>query len=158
MKTLLSIKPEFAEKIFSGEKGFEFRKADTSSRDVSSIVLYVTAPVGKIVGEFKVVSILEDTPASLWEQTRNQAGISKQFFFTYFKGRKKAFAIGIGNPRKYEEAIDPIGMVKSSYLRSLFAICRKIRPSLHPGEPKIPNPFTMSDMSPVVRFLFLNYK
>ena len=106
MKALLSIKPEFAEKIFSGEKGFEFRKA-TFSRHVSSIVLYVTAPVGKIVGEFKVVSILEDTPASLWEQTRNQAGISKQFFFTYFKGRKKAFAIEIGNPRKYEEAIDP---------------------------------------------------
>lgn len=106
MKALLSIKPEFAEKIFSGEKGFEFRKA-TFSRDVSSIVLYVTAPVGKIVGEFKVVSILEDTPASLWEQTRDQAGISKQFFFTYFKGRKKAFAIEIGNPRKYEEAIDP---------------------------------------------------
>lgn len=106
MKALLSIKPEFAEKIFSGEKGFEFRKA-TFSRDVSSIVLYVTAPVGKIVGEFNVVSILEDTPASLWEQTRDQAGISKRFFFTYFKGRKKAFAIEIGNPRKYEKAIDP---------------------------------------------------
>lgn len=106
MKALLSIKPEFAEKIFSGEKGFEFRKA-TFSRDVSSIVLYVTAPVGKIVGEFKVVSILEDTPASLWEQTRDQAGISKQFFFTYFKGRKKAFAIEIGSPHKYEQAIDP---------------------------------------------------
>ena len=106
MKALLSIKPEFAEKIFSGEKGFEFRKA-TFSRDVSSIVLYVTAPVGKIVGEFKVVSILEDTPASLWEQTRDQAGISKQFFFTYFKGRKKAFAIELGSPHKYEEAIDP---------------------------------------------------
>lgn len=111
MKALLSIKPEFAEKIFSGEKGFEFRKA-TFSRDVSSIVLYVTAPVGKIVGEFKVVSILEDTPASLWEQTRDQAGISKQFFFTYFKGRKKAFAIEIGSPHKYEEAIDPYKLGK----------------------------------------------
>lgn len=105
MKALLSIKPEFAEKIFSGEKGFEFRKA-AFSKDVSSIVLYVTAPVGKIVGEFKVVSIREDTPASLWEQTCSLAGISRQLFFTYFKGRKKGFAIEIGSPRKYEEAMD----------------------------------------------------
>ena len=106
VKALLSIKPEFAEKIFSGEKGFEFRKA-IFSREVSCIVLYVTAPVGKIVGEFKVLNILEDTPASLWEKTCDHAGVSKQFFFSYFKGRQKAFAIEIGSPRKYTCAIDP---------------------------------------------------
>ena len=106
MKALLSIKPEFAEKIFSGKKGFEFRKA-SFSRDVTSIVLYVTYPVGKIVGEFDVVKIIEDTPQSLWEQTHEQAGITKTFFFHYFKGRKKAFAIKIGEARKYSEAIDP---------------------------------------------------
>lgn len=111
MKVLLSIKPEFAEKIFSGEKGFEFRKT-IFSRDVSCIVLYVTAPVGKIVGEFTVLNILEDTPSSLWQQTHAQAGISKQFFFTYFKGRKKAFAIEIGNPHRYEKAIDPYSFGK----------------------------------------------
>ncbi len=111
MKALLSIKPEFAEKIFSGEKSFEFRKS-VFSKKVSSIVLYVTAPVGKIVGEFTVLGILEDSPASLWEMTCEQAGISRKFFFTYFKGRKKAFAIEIGNPRKYEEAIDPYRLGK----------------------------------------------
>lgn len=74
---------------------------------MSSIVLYVTAPVRKIVGGFKVVSILEDTPESLWDRTHDRAGISKKFFFGYFKGHDKAFAIEIGNPRKYDEAINP---------------------------------------------------
>lgn len=111
MKALLSIKPEFAEKIFSGEKSFEFRKI-IFTRKVSSIVLYVTAPVGKIVGEFKVLGILEDSPVSLWKSTREQAGISREFFFAYFKGRKKAFAIEIGNPQRYEKAIDPYRLEK----------------------------------------------
>ena len=111
MKALLSIKPEFAEKIFSGEKIFEFRKI-IFSKYVSNIVLYVTAPVGKIIGEFKVVNILEDNPESLWEKTCDQAGISKQFFFAYFKGRQKAFAIEIGCPKKYKEAIDPYSFDK----------------------------------------------
>ena len=53
MRVLLSIKPEFVEKIFSGEKLYEYRKAMFKNVNVSSVVIYSTMPVGKIVGEFK---------------------------------------------------------------------------------------------------------
>lgn len=53
MRVLLSIKPEFVEKIFSGEKLYEYRKATFKNEDISSVVIYSTMPVGKIVGEFK---------------------------------------------------------------------------------------------------------
>jgi len=106
VKALLSIKPEFAKKIFSGEKGFEFRKA-AFAQDVTSVIVYVTAPVGRIVGEFEVANVWQDTPASLWQKTKESAGITAQFFFEYFKGRNKAIAIEIAKPTLYAKEINP---------------------------------------------------
>ena len=62
MRVLLSIKPEFVEKIFSGEKLYEYRKAMFKNVNVSSVVIYSTMPVGKIVGEFKFKKIHIDSP------------------------------------------------------------------------------------------------
>ena len=106
VKALLSIKPEFAEKIFSGKKCFEFRKV-AFSKEVRSIVVYVTAPVGRIIGEFEVAKILSDSPSSLWKKTKDSARITEQFFFEYFKGRKTAIAIEIAKPIRYKHEINP---------------------------------------------------
>lgn len=106
MKALLSIKPEFAEKIFSGEKGFEYRKA-AFAQDVTCVIVYATAPVGRIIGEFEVANVWKDTPTSLWKKTKNSAGITAEFFFDYFKGREKAVAIEISKPKRYAKAINP---------------------------------------------------
>lgn len=106
VRALLSIKPEFAEKIFSGEKGFEFRKV-AFRRDVTTVVVYVTFPVSKIIGEFEIAQILVDTPSSLWRRTKEKAGVSRAFFYDYFKGKTKAIAIEIGMTRKYSKAKDP---------------------------------------------------
>ena len=54
MKILLSIKPEFVEEIFSGRKKFEYRKAIFTNKKVTSVIVYSTMPVGKIVGEFTI--------------------------------------------------------------------------------------------------------
>ena len=50
MKALLSIKPEFAEAIFNGEKKFEYRKVIFKEK-VKYIQVYVTKPIGKIIGD-----------------------------------------------------------------------------------------------------------
>lgn len=106
MRALLSIKPEFVDKIFSGQKCFEFRKS-AFRQEVSSVVIYATSPVCRIVGEFEVKGILQETPQMLWRKTKTRAGISKEFFFQYFSGREQAVAIIIGNTKKYEQEIDP---------------------------------------------------
>ena len=54
-KTLLSIKPKFADKIISGEKKFEYR-THIPSRHINSIVIYSTSPIGRIIGEVEVVA------------------------------------------------------------------------------------------------------
>lgn len=107
MKVLLSIKPEYVDKIFSGEKRYEYRKSIFSKAKVTTVVIYATMPVGKIVGEFIVESIIEGGPGELWSVTKEYSGISNSFFWDYFAGRTKAYAIKIGELTKYSEAIDP---------------------------------------------------
>lgn len=105
MKVLLSIKPEFVEKILNGTKKFEFRKGIFKNDNVKSVVIYSTMPVGLIVGEFDIINIIEDNPVNLWRKTKKHAGISKHFFDSYFDRREKAFAIEIGNIRVYDNPI-----------------------------------------------------
>ena len=56
-KILLSIKPEFADKIMSGKKKFEYR-THVPSRPINTIVIYSTFPVGKIIGEVEVIDTI----------------------------------------------------------------------------------------------------
>lgn len=107
MKVLLSIKPEFVEKILSGEKLFEYRKAVFKRPEVKSVVIYSTMPEGKIVGEFSIGEIIAKHPRELWEETKEESGINKVFFDEYFTKRSIAYAIQIKNLIKYDKPIDP---------------------------------------------------
>lgn len=107
MKILLSIKPEFVKEIFNGNKKFEYRKSIFKNTRVKSVVIYATMPVGKIVGEFSIEKIIQDIPSQLWEDTSTKSGISKDFFDSYFKGRKKAYALEIGELIQYKKPINP---------------------------------------------------
>lgn len=107
MKVLLSIKSEFVEKIFSGEKLFEYRKSIFKREDVTSVVIYATKPVGKIVGEFKIKKIHIGSPEVIWQKTHYASGTAERFYFDYFKGKAQAYAIEIGELVKYDEPINP---------------------------------------------------
>ena len=105
MRVLLSIKPEYAEKIFDGTKRFEYRKCAPRNEAVNTVVVYVTMPVGKVVGEFEVADILREPPTKLWRRTRSASGISRAFFNEYFDGRAEAVAFAVANPRRYEQPL-----------------------------------------------------
>ncbi|PSU89813.1 hypothetical protein C0W42_08435 [Photobacterium kishitanii] len=102
MQVLLSIKPEFVERIFAGEKLFEYRKAIFRRSGVDKVIIYSTLPEGKVVGEFSIDHILSDTPQEIWRKTKSYSGINKDFFENYFSGKTEAHAIKIGNVKKYK--------------------------------------------------------
>lgn len=106
MKVLLSIKPEFVEKIFSGEKQYEYRKT-IFKKKIDIVVVYSTMPEGKIVGEFEIENIIVDHPEAIWKATANASGISDEFFHQYFEDRNEGYAIKITNPQLYEKPINP---------------------------------------------------
>lgn len=100
---LLSIKPEFADAIFSGKKKYEFRKAMFDIERAKRIFLYASRPISLIVGEFKVKRVLSSDPESIWEVTKDKAGISKEYFNQYFNGKKLAYALEVKSIRQYEK-------------------------------------------------------
>lgn len=103
MKVLLSIKPEFVEKIFSGTKKYEFRRSVFKNPDVKTVVVYASSPVQRVVGEFEIGNILNDELSALWEKTKEYAGISEDFFFSYFDEKENGYAIEIKKVKKYKQ-------------------------------------------------------
>lgn len=103
MKVLLSIKPEFANKIFDGTKLFEFRRAIFKHPNIKTVVVYASSPVQKVIGEFEIDCILKQDIQSLWLNTAEHAGIQQEYFNTYFQGRAFGFAIKVKNPKLYKK-------------------------------------------------------
>lgn len=96
MKVLLSIKPEFAFKIFDGTKKFEFRKSIFKRKDISNVIVYASSPVKQVIGEFEIEDIIYDDTETVWSITKRASRISKQFYDEYFANSDKAFAIQVG--------------------------------------------------------------
>jgi predicted transcriptional regulator len=102
MKVLLSIKPEFAHKIFEGTKKYEFRKSIFKREDIKTVVVYASSPVQQVIGEFEIENILCKEVELLWQITQQFAGISKDFYDDYFANKEMAFAIQIGKIHKFQ--------------------------------------------------------
>lgn len=102
MKVVLSIKPEFAFKIFDGSKKFEFRKAVFKDKNVKSVIVYASSPVQQVIGEFEIQAILKHDLATLWDLTKDFSGISEDFYYKYFGKKQQGFAIQIKKVRKYK--------------------------------------------------------
>lgn len=105
MKVILSIKPEFAEKIFNGSKKFEFRRRLYKKKDVKVVIVYASAPISKIIGEFEIGSVLHDNLSSLWKTTNEFSGITEEYYIDYFKGKESGYAIAVKNAEKYDQPI-----------------------------------------------------
>lgn len=105
MKVLLSIKPEFADKIFDGTKLYEFRRSIFKNRNIRTVVVYASSPVQRVIGEFEIDTILNNELQQLWNDTKDYSGISENFFFEYFNNKEKGFAIKIKKTKLYKKSL-----------------------------------------------------
>lgn len=103
MKVVLSIKPEFASKIFEGTKKFEFRKSIFKNSNVKTVIVYVSSPVQRVIGEFEIEKIINHDIDTLWRLTQDFSGITKQYFYKYFENKNEGFAIQIKKVRKFRQ-------------------------------------------------------
>ena len=100
-KILISINPEHVQNIIAGIKKYEYHKI-AAKQDISSIIIYETTPIKRIVAEAEIIDVLELPPEELWNQTKNESGISKAFFDKYFDNRMVAYAYKLGKIRVYD--------------------------------------------------------
>lgn len=109
MNALLSIKPEFGEKILADEKQYEFRRTTFSDADaIDFIYLYASSPVMQIIGGFTYHRIIEDSPSELWSLFGEESGIeSKERFMQYFEGTDTGYALEIDTTHQLQTPITP---------------------------------------------------
>lgn len=104
---LISIHPQYAEKILSGEKRLEFRRT-WAAQPVDLLAIYATSPVQRIVGLARIECIHYGSKTKLWELGKlHGGGISRRKLFAYLDGRKEAVALVIGHYLRLTEALDP---------------------------------------------------
>lgn len=104
MKVLLSIKPEFAEKIFDGSKRFEFRRNVFKNQEVNTVVVYASSPISMVIGEFEIEQIIQKELEALWQETKEYSGISREYYDQYFTGKDEGFAIKVKRTKRYKTA------------------------------------------------------
>lgn len=111
---LLSIHPCFVEKIFSGEKKFEYRKRIPT--DIHTVIVYATAPIKQIVAVIEVENVLQGTPMNIWKQTKEWSGLTYKFYKSYYNGKSVAYAIKFKNVYRLErpQSISIFKEVKSA--------------------------------------------
>ena len=104
MKVLLSIKPEFADRIFEGTKRFEYRRK-IFKQPVDRVIVYASAPTSRVIGEFEISDMLYHDLPTLWHKTSKYAGISEHTFYSYFSNKRYGYAIQIGQTLRYRNPL-----------------------------------------------------
>ena len=90
---LLSIRPQYADKIFQGTKTVELRRVRPKHIKKGALVLiYVSSPMQSLAGAFKVDQVVEEPLQKLWEKVHHKAGVTREEFDTYYNGA----ASGVG--------------------------------------------------------------
>lgn len=91
---LLSIRPQYADKIFEGNKTVELRRVCPKYIKRGSLVLiYVASPIKSLAGAFEVDRVVEEPLEKLWRMVHDRAGVTRQEFEAYYNGVCKGTGI-----------------------------------------------------------------
>ncbi len=104
---LMSIKPKYAYRIFSGVKKFELRRwIGLAVESGSTVFVYASGKVRALIGEFRVGRVFYGTPSRVWGyvQSFSASGVYSEDR-VYISGSKKALAIEVLEPRLYRYPI-----------------------------------------------------
>ena len=114
MVAIFSIKPQYVSKILSGTKRVEYRRIKCAN-PIEKILIYSTSPVSRIVGEVSIIDVLVDSVASIWESTKEYAGLNYEEYAHYYRGKKGAVAYVLSNPIKYSSSLTltDIGIIRA---------------------------------------------
>ena len=97
---LLSIQPNYVNKILNGKKTIELRKKPFPINGGVRVWIYTTSPVCAVELYVVVSSVDEDTPNNIWKRYKNKCGISKEDFDSYYNNSKVAYALHLSHPKK----------------------------------------------------------
>jgi predicted transcriptional regulator len=105
-KIILSIKPCFTDKIYSGEKPVELRKrVGKLFTKGSRIYIYSSSPVKAITGYAEIDSVQSTSIAIIKKRSLSLACISEPDFDDYFEGKDSGVMIWLKNIKQYKSPL-----------------------------------------------------
>lgn len=116
----IAVKPEYANKLISGQKDIELRKMRPHIQQGDYVIIYASAPVKAVIGFGKVKNIIECTPEEMWTRHSIRLGIMRNDFDLYYANHKKSIGIEF-------DIIKPIPPIKLMELK-------KVDPNFHPPQ------------------------
>lgn len=102
---LLSLRPRFANSILSGSKSVELRRQRINAGSGTPVILYASAPTMGIVGTARIANAQVAAPAELWDQFREQLGLTYEEFETYLTNATHASALELTAVRPLPEPV-----------------------------------------------------
>lgn len=103
---VLSIKPQYSEKILLGQKTVELRRRFPVSVPPGTIAyIYSTTPDKALVGCAEIEEVVKKPIEQVWKQHRREACISKDEFDSYFSGQDHGFALRLGQAIPFSKPI-----------------------------------------------------
>jgi predicted transcriptional regulator len=98
---LISVRPKFAEMIFSGSKTVELRRVRPNVRKGDIAIIYVSSPTRALQGAFEISNVVSAKPVTLWRKCGKQSGIKRAAFLSYFAGKVLGHALVIKRAWKW---------------------------------------------------------
>lgn len=97
---VLSIRPQFSQKILHGVKTVELRRRFPMSAPPGTIAyIYCTSPVQALVGRAEIKDVVKLSIVDIWKRFAEAASIEQSDFDNYFHGLSEGFAIKIENAK-----------------------------------------------------------
>lgn len=103
---VLSIRPQYSEKIIAGTKTVELRRRfPVAAPSGTTAYIYSTSPVRAMVGMADIKRVLKMPVKEIWAQFEKVACIEKDAFDQYFDGVENGFALQFENIRALKEPL-----------------------------------------------------
>lgn len=97
---IISIRPNFAEAIFSGVKTIELRRRVPQLPVGTRLWIYATKPEGAVLGCALVDGVISGSLEEIWRASNDQAGVSRAEFDDYFAGSDMGIALRLTNVKR----------------------------------------------------------
>lgn len=104
---ILSIKPEYSDKILGGAKTVELRRRFPLAAAKGVVAyIYSTSPIRALVGAAEIQDVERLPISTLWRRHGKSASISKTDFEAYFQGLDEGYALLMARPRSFLRPLD----------------------------------------------------
>ena len=110
---LMSIRPEFAEKIKSGEKTIEIRKYFNTNLQGRKLTIYSSRPFQNLLGYADIDKVEKNSPEVTWNKYKDKIACSEKEFAEYTFDSKQIYSIFLKN---FNNFTTPVPLNQLSFL------------------------------------------